>query len=499
MKILDNVKYDKLYYSKYRKKLKGLLNSEELKKLGIKYNLIGFTKYNYPFETISIGFGEKEIFIVGGTHGSEVIGVDFVLQLIENIKNFEEFNPNLYKIIFIPMQNPEGFDISSSTFKSINDFEYKEKAYEYYKKYRIDSLISIAFESLNKLINNFLNSNKILEAQDLLEQLKLFLNNDKNWIRLSEPRAIPEVKILINSINNIEKVKNFDELKNYLIIISNSMENNVLDSDYLKVFIKEFKRGFENNFIWNEIDKINKEKLHQLMFKDDNFKNLENPQLKNQIIKLYEDNNFPKGSQITYDANGSGINLNANNKLNPGINELKINQVSYGNYSKDNIVRYFKGPIGAPTNDINNFKYELENKYLYDLLNTSFKSGKYLSTFLYHGTGGMIFYKPNKSMIDERKYEDYLIYNKTLASIYSNDTDYKLLDISDTTGYGDLLRRTFPGVLLIELSKMGGNPIGPYGDEDNIYKTINDNFNAIRSILNFYNKRLIKENKNHIL
>ena len=89
-------------------------------------------------------------------------------------------------------------------------------------------------------------------------------------------------------------------------------------------------------------------------------------------------------------------------------------------------------------------------------------------------------------------YQDFYQYNEELANIYHDNTDYKLLHISDTTGYGDLLRRTFPGVLMIELSKMGGNPIGPYGDPNNIYRVFEDNTRALNSILGYFNK--IKDN-----
>ena len=53
---------------------------------------------------------------------------------------------------------------------------------------------------------------------------------------------------------------------------------------------------------------------------------------------------------------------------------------------------------------------------------------------------------------------------------------------------------TFPGVLMIELSKMGGNPIGPYGDTNNIYNVFHDNIDAINMLIKYFkNKDLIKE------
>ena len=80
---LDNINYNKLNYETYKLKLKEILSNESLISLGIKHEVLGYTEYNYPLDLISIGNGPKEIFVVGGTHGSEIIGVDFILQLIE--------------------------------------------------------------------------------------------------------------------------------------------------------------------------------------------------------------------------------------------------------------------------------------------------------------------------------------------------------------------------------------------------------------------------------
>lgn len=45
---------------------------------------------------------------------------------------------------------------------------------------------------------------------------------------------------------------------------------------------------------------------------------------------------------------------------------------------------------------------------------------------------------------------------------------------------------------MIELSKMGGNPITPYGDVNNIERCFNENYNAFSDILTYLNY----ENKN---
>src|SRR5574344_2031707 len=127
-----DVKYEKLSYSRYQNRIKKILDDDKLKQLGINYEVIGRTQYGFPIDKISIGFGNKEMFIVGGTHGSEVIGVDFVTQLISSLK--EGFDPNLMKIIFIPLQNPEGFFITTQTFKVIDDSNFLKESKEYYNR-----------------------------------------------------------------------------------------------------------------------------------------------------------------------------------------------------------------------------------------------------------------------------------------------------------------------------------------------------------------------------
>ena len=76
-----------------------------------------------------------------------------------------------------------------------------------------------------------------------------------------------------------------------------------------------------------------------------------------------------------------------------------------------------------------------------------------------------------------------------IANTYSSTTEYKtsglsMIDDVGLSGCGDLLRSVFPGVILVELSKMGGNPISPYGDIFGNYRNvIKDNLKAFGSSL----------------
>ena len=57
---------------------------------------------------------------------------------------------------------------------------------------------------------------------------------------------------------------------------------------------------------------------------------------------------------------------------------------------------------------------------------------------------------------------------------------------SKITGIGDLLREEYPYAFLLELSKMGGNPLGPYGDINNYNLTMICNMEALMSLLNMF-------------
>ena len=479
------IKYQKINYNIYQERINSLLNDNELKKLGIKKNILNITNYNYPLELISIGYGKKELFIIGTTHGSEIISTDFITQLIKNIPNID-FDPNIFTLKIIPLQNPEGFEISTSTFSNINKEIFNKEAYNYYKNYKIDNLVAIAENEINTFLNSTITNPNIITSDNYLKEIKYFIKNNNNWKYISN--NLNKINILNNNILNIKEISNIKILKQELLISCYNTLKTINKEQNIGeiILINQIINSLTTEKIWKKIDTSLKKKLHQQMFKNNYPTNIKSKKLQEDIQKI----EIPKGSYIIWDATGpkTNINLNANVKTNPGINYIKQNITIYGKNAKNNIKNYHKGPIGLPTEDINNFKYAKENIELYKLLKESYFQKKYLATLLYHSSGGVIYYKPYEPLIEPNKYKEYLEYNLELATIYKNETNYKILETSDNTGYGDKLRRTFPRVLLIELSKMGGNPLGPYGDKNNIIDTIEKNINAIEKILNHYSK-----------
>ena len=86
--------YNKITQKLLEQRIESLLKNEKLKEMGIKKIRLGITTYNYPIDMLQIGKGKKEIFIVGGTHSSEIIGIDFTTQLIEQLPYIDNYDPN---------------------------------------------------------------------------------------------------------------------------------------------------------------------------------------------------------------------------------------------------------------------------------------------------------------------------------------------------------------------------------------------------------------------
>lgn len=494
MEKLEHINYEKINYIKVRNKLNNLSKNDDLLKLGWTKKTLTLTEYNYPLDCIEVGHGKNELFLVAGTHSSEIVAIDFIIQLLEQLPTFKDFDPNIFKLKIIPIQNPEGFDIASSNLNVIKEHNFQEKSYEYYLRYRTDSIIVNALNSLNNFINNYFN-NKVIDATIFLAEFKRFIDTNPNWKKLEEKNCMPNIKIFNTLIKNIPNTTNFTSLKLELLntcnITLSKLNTNNLHDSFLQLFINQLKTGFNSNNIWTMLTNENQNKLYQQMFSEDNkIKNLQNPTLEKDINNIYKQYNHPQGSQISHDATGIGINLNANHLLNRGIEATKNNNIIYGPGVKNNIKNYFPGPLGTPSKDVNNFTYAIENQALYQLLKDSYDKGNYLATILYHGTGGLIYYKPYEDLMSTKDYNEFYNYNQELANIYQQSTNYRILEEASTSGYGDLLRRTFPGVLMVELSKMGGNPIGPYGDKNNIYNTMNDNFIAIQKILSHFKEKI---------
>lgn len=472
---------NKMNYLTYQSRLNALMKDEKLQKLGIKKAVLASTKYLYDIDYLTVGYGKYDIFLVGGTHGSEVIGPDFLLELIRSLPSLKGFDPNLYTLKILPLQNPEGYDITTNTLKNISLEDFPKKSYEYYLRYRTDMIIHTSLLALTDLFSTL----EQTTSENLLKQIKSFVRSNSKWACLSQDRVFPKIEIFNHDIQKITKCSTFLELYLEMVKVIEQTKEKIsiqtIHDEMLIFFLQQLKENLFQLFQKKTI--FFPKRLFQEMFRDSLIEGLYSKNLEQNVREMFQFYQHPLGSQIQMDANGSGVNLNANTPFNPGFSTYSKEDIIYGPNPKGNIRKYVPGPIGMASAKEEVFLLEKENMVLENLIQDSIQKNRYLMTLLYHASGGMIYYQPYEGLMDEKKYLSFLKYNYELAFFYSQKTSYQMLERSDKTGYGDYLRRTYPGVLMIELSKMGGNPIGPYGDVNNIAKVFSENIQAVDSVM----------------
>jgi len=204
--------------------------------------------------------------------------------------------------------------------------------------------------------------------------------------------------------------------------------------------------------------------------------------LRNNIKKICETYNIPKGTLQVWSSNGNGIDLNQNCPFNKKLEYIKRGKTLHGNGSYGNIVVTKPGPIGCPSKKIE-FEYEPETKCFRNFLlklkhNPNINLCAYLN---YHSAENTIFYKPLSNL-----YPDDMIsnikklskYNENIAKKYSTHTSHELYNgETKFCCFNDMLRLEIPGDILIELCPTEGNPLSAY--DDTVYKTIiNENLLA---------------------
>ena len=273
----------------------------------------------------------------------------------------------------------------------------------------------------------------------------------------------------------------------YVVIssaIKEKLGKNATDNEITKFCFDYYKAYRE--------DTRNKEssiKQHQKLFEDINEKAIkEYSILKDSVGEILIPH--PKGSIIDWASNGSGIDLNSNTKEN--IKEPKTcnKSLAYNNLRVD-----IPSPIGHPgNNQSKNFTQEVEVISLQQLLD---KLKNSCTMFLnYHSVGGLIYQRPEN--------DDKFItsYNYILSKFYQENTiknasKYDIIkgQSGRAISVNDQLRQKYPGNILVELSPMGGNPIGPFGDPNNIKNTIESNIYSFIYTMSNLDKITLLTNK----
>lgn len=277
--------------------------------------------------------------------------------------------------------------------------------------------------------------------------------------------------------------------------IRSKISNNESEDRIIK-FCYDFYKNYK-------IDSLNPQstiKLHQQVFEDTNHSciNKDYTLLRESVEEILS--NHPKGSIINWASNGNGIDLNSNSIY---------KQVSPFEYNRQNVYNNIRmdipSPIGYPGKNNQEafskaFQEEIEISSLKQLLKTLDNNYNLLGYLNYHSVGGLIYQRPkfiNKfyltyNYLISKYYQEYTIKNNYKYGIVEKTSD-------EITSVNDILKIKYPGNLLIELSPMMGNPIGPFGDINNYKQTIDCNIKSfiytMNNIENIYNtsKEIITE------
>lgn len=431
--LVDAIKPEKknliLDYDQVLEKAENLVTNTKIKK----GERIGETTTGIPIEQYILGDGKYHIVIFGAMHGSEIISTDVVLRQMEELATNQELDLDELTIHFIPVLNPEGYIITTSALRT----------------------------KIPRKMNN-------LEAEKISKEYwKAFREDDQEAIR-------------------INKIEDPEEKKNALA------------------------------------ESRKKEKKHQHMFEDADYTCIPDKysELKQRIKRFLEQKDkdgkyvLPRGAMIDWSANGNGVDINANSIHNPKIEKIRdihngkegVEEV-YNNLRYNNLSTLRPGPIGCPTKG-SEYEKEPETEAIEQFLGKLNKTGNLCAYFNNHSSGGMLYSKIDVGEAHEFNENAgmYEIYNSALAEQYARftgnkelkkarefsklksysgrDSEYEAYQIQTGakghTSTNDMLRFLIPGDILVENSKMGGNPSAPYGDlKGNYYKTVKRNIEAL--------------------
>lgn len=372
-----------------------------------------------------------------------------------------------------------------------------------------------SYEECQKKLDSF-NNTILKETTPLgytnLEKLPIrhfTLGNGSNHIVVSASQHSNEIittSFVINLMEYlIQKYILFDDLTIHFIPILNPEGYLINTSAIRNKLSKTSSREQEEKFSFEyykkyKSDALNKDKIikeHQELFNDTDHKCI-NKKYQLLIESVQEIlSNHPKGSIIDWASNGNGVDLNSNS-INKQVLPYEYNrQNAYNNIRLD-----IPSPIGHPGKTYKiDFKEEIEILSLRKLFEKLNKNNKLLGYLNYHSVGGIIYQRPedNNNIFS-------IAYNYLLSKFYQentikNDSHYDIITKSSgkISSVNDNLRVKYPGNLLIELSPMMGNPIGPFGDANNFNKTIKGNIESfiytMRNISKIYkvSKQLVDE------
>lgn len=248
----------------------------------------------------------------------------------------------------------------------------------------------------------------------------------------------------------------------------------------------------------------------QEMFKDVDYtcipeKYLQIRESVREILEKYPD--IPKGTLQIWSANANGIDPQANSKYNSTLiralngklgkdEAVYVNNLRYGNINQTH-----PGPINSGFDPEKGYEMQPEVKAISDLLSHLSEKGTLHSYFNYHSVGGLLYQRPAEAPKDmgiepnemwTRTLDNFALSKFYARKTYKNENDkantrYRILTGKNSISTSnDEYRIKYPRDILVELSGMGANPIGPYGDIKGNYKNLMEsNLEAFEFAVNY--------------
>jgi len=253
--------------------------------------------------------------------------------------------------------------------------------------------------------------------------------------------------------------------------------------------------------IKSEITDNIKLKHYQSMFKHATYHDIPDKykKIKKKIKKLYQRYKIPHGAIVAWCANANGGDLNANTKYNRNLTRIEQGEEIYMSLRYSNIRFSEPGPINCPYDKDKGFLQEKETIFISEFLEELYNSNKLSAIFNYHSAGGLIDQRPSE-LEDDLKDRNINLKHKSLnnymfAKFYQsatyknlNNKDEKYVILKDSSiirTLNGLYRVLYPLDMLVELSELGGNPIGPYSNTENYKTTMKSNLEAIKKSISY--------------
>jgi hypothetical protein len=260
------------------------------------------------------------------------------------------------------------------------------------------------------------------------------------------------------------------------IISSSNVLFNIQNMNFTS--IQNYSKRYIN--LYNEDDLNAKmglkcEKLYKTLMKT-SCKFITNLNLRENVDKILKECDLDSRVLPVWSSNGMGIDINSNS-IHEFENMKKFRNVSkYGRLRYNDIPVDMPSPHGYPGDKIFDKRCP-ENIALYNFVNNIYNNKKLKLFISYHSTGAEIYGYPGCNLVSKKQYELIL----SGLKFYSFFTNYA--PINETLKYGvmDYYRASLKDTitLTVELSKLNGNPIGPFSNLKSLNKEFSNNIDSI--------------------